>query len=237
MGSKIIRFFVLAAAASLTGCVSVQNISLDKAQAGPIKTVDLLGVAESKRFMVRSFSGLPALGGLIGGAISGSVQQEQSAKFLGEYNRGKLKFASMMAEDLQRDLAGAGLEVKYLRNESPKAKDGADDYSHISTAADAILNVWYGATGYVAPGAVTSDYEPWLVVNVRMLKGSTKQILYRKTFSGGYQSRLENAVFVPCAAKHRFGDFDALMADFARAIDGLAECQKAIAQRIVADLK
>ena len=54
MGSKIIRFFVLAAAASLTGCVSVQNISLDKAQAGPIKTVDLLGVAESKRFMVRS---------------------------------------------------------------------------------------------------------------------------------------------------------------------------------------
>ncbi len=237
MRFKFTLLIVSVAAVSLTGCASVQNISLDKSQAGPIKTVALLGVSESKRFMVRDLSGLPALGGAIGGAISGNIQAQRAETFLGQYNRGDVKLAKLMAGDLQQNLAKGGLDVSYLPSEAPKAKDGVDDYSHISTTADAILNVWFGATGYVAAGAISADYEPWLVVNARLLNGKTKQVLYQKTFTGGYEAKIANAVLVPCGTTARFATFDTLMENFGRAIEGLTDCQKAIAQRIAEDLK
>ena len=237
MRPRFTRFaFVLVAVVSLANCRSVENRPLDKARAGSIKTVAMLGISESKAVGLRDFSGFSGLGGAVGGAISGATDADRSKAFVAEYNRRKVRLASSMADALQQDLAKSGLEVLYLQNERPKLKDGADDYSHISTPANAILNVWFGPIGYVYPRFSTT-YEPWMMVNARLVNGKTKEVLYRKTFSAGYETIIANTVFVPCSKTVRFSSYDALMGNYEQAIEALSDCQKAVAQQIVTDLK
>lgn len=231
------RNIILVTAMTLAGCVSVPNIPLDKVQAGPIKTVVLLRISESQHFIVRDFSGLPALAGIVGGAMSGAIQAQRTQTFFQEYNRGNVKLSSLMVDDLRQNLGKEGLEISYLPDEIPKVTEGVDDYSYISTTADAILNIWFGAVGYIADGPFSADFEPWFVVNARLLTGKAKQIVYQRTFTGGFKGMIPNSIFVPCGMAYRFNTFDVLMANFGRAIQGLTECEKAVVQKIAEDLK
>lgn len=235
---KTIRFTVLLAIFQLSGCASVPNIPLDKSQIGAIKTASLLRISESNLFLIRDLSGLPGLAGPIGGAISALAQEKRAKTFIEEYNHRHISLSTIMVKNIQDNLAKQGVKVSYLSNQSPVLdKEGNDDYSNISTNSDVILNVWFGATGYIASAIISGDYEPWLVVNVRLLNSKTKKIIYQKTFSGGYEDKSTNIVFVPCGIKYRFATFDSLMSSFDRAIEGLTDCHVAIANKIASDLK
>lgn len=223
----------------LAGCAStpnIPNISLEKAKAGPIDTVALLRVTESQFFLVQNLSGLPALGGVIGGVVAAKGQAERTTKFADAYNAGSTRLSASLVDDLQREFVAGGKHISYLPDEFAKLKDNADDYSHIQTDKDVILSVWFGAVGYVADGVVDAPYEPWMVVKVRLLQGKTKQVLSQKIYTAGYKSKLDGAVFVPCAKDYRFDTFEKLMADFAGSVRALSECEKAVARQAVQDL-
>ncbi|CAN7707280.1 hypothetical protein LJR066_005760 [Acidovorax sp. LjRoot66] len=225
-------------AAFLAGCTATTpNIPLDKAGAAPISTVSILRVTESQSFTVRNRSGLSALGGAVGGAIAGGIQATQTEGFVKEYNAGPVRLPAQLVDDLQQSLSARGMRVSYLPHEVAKLKDGVDDYTHIQTDSDALLSVWFGPVGYVADGIVDAAFEPWVVVHVRLLHGKTKQVLAQKSYTAGYQSSVKGAVPVPCAAAYRFGTYDRLMAEFARATQALSVCQKAIAQQVAQDLR
>ena len=236
VGSR--SLFVFAATVLLAGCASRPDISLDKTKTEPIGTVALLRVSESQNFVVRNLSGLKALGGAIGGAIAGGGDDKRTATLVDSYNRGAVRLSALLINDLSRELASGGMQVSYTPDEFAKLKGGTDDYSHIKTEKDAILSVWFGSVGYVADGVIDAPYEPWVVLNVRLLHGKTKQVLSQKTYSAGFKSPfLQGAVFVPCSAGHRFDTFEKLTSDFKRAVDGLAECESAIIQRAAQDIK
>lgn len=221
----------------LAGCASTPNISLDEAKAGPIATAALLRVTESQTFTVRNLSGLQGLGGVIGGTIAGVVEIKRTEAFVDAYNAGSTRLSASLVGDLQRELAGGGMQVSYLADEFAKLKNGADDYSHIQTNKDAILSVWFGPVGYIADGVIDAPYEPWVVVHVRLLHGKTKQILSQKTYTAGYKAKLEGAMFVPCSTSYRFGTFDKLMAASTQSVEALSECEKAITRQAAQDLK
>ncbi|MWL91369.1 hypothetical protein [Cupriavidus sp. SW-Y-13] len=194
-------------------------------------------MSESNSVMVRNLSGLPALGGAIGGAIAGGAEASRNKTFVDAYNGGSTKLATLLVSDLQRELAGNGLQVSYLPDQFAKSKDGSDDYSHIQTDSDAILSVWFGPVGQIANGAIDAPYEPWVIVHVRLLNSQTKKILSQKTYTAGYKSKVDGAVFVPCATNYRFDTFAQLMADFEQSVKGLSECEKAIARQAALDLQ
>ena len=220
----------------LASCASTPNISLEKTKTGPITTVALLRVTESQYFQVQNLSGLSALGGAIGGAIAAAGQADRTKQFADAYNAGPTRLSASLVDDLQREFIASGKQVSYMADEFAKLKDKADDYSHLQTDKDVILSVWFGAVGYVADGVIDAPYEPWMVVNVRLLQGKTKEILSQKTYTAGYKSKLDGAVFVPCAKDYRFDTFEKLMADFAGSVRALSECEKAIARQAVQDL-
>lgn len=203
---------------------------------GPLNSVALLRVTESQYFLIQNLSGLSALGGVIGGAIAATGQADRSTKFADAYNAGTTRFSASLVDDLQREFVSGGKQISYMADEFAKTKDKADDYSHIQTEKDVILSVWFGAVGYIADGVVDAPYQPWMVVNVRLLQGKTKQVLSQKTYTAGYKSKLDGAVFVPCAEGYRFDTFEKLMADFAGSVRALSECEKAIARQAVQDL-
>jgi len=233
------RFFMtLFAVTLLTGCASTTpNISLDKTKTGPIASAALLRINESQQFKILNLSGLPALGGAIGGLIAGDVATQRSNKFVEAYNKGSVHLADALAGDLQHEFSSTNIEIAYTPSEFAKIKNGADDYSHIQTDKDAILSVWFGPVGYIADGVIDAPYQPWVVVHVRLLDGKTKKILSQKSYTAGYQAKTKGTQFVSCATSYRFSTFDTLMDNFDKAVEGLSECEKAIAQRAAEDLK
>lgn len=237
MWRKPVPFFAFVAVlAMLASCRSVENKSLDKTQVAPIRTIALLGVRESRAIRVFDFSGYAGLGSPIAAAVSADTDNKRSEQFVAEYNRGTAKLSSLIVNGLRDDLAKSGTEVSYLPREFAALKDAAADYSLISTDADVILDVWYGAIGYVQ-ARFSTTYQPWMMINARAVSSKTKETLYRKTFSAGYETIVANTVFVPCSTAIRYDSFDALMQNHGKAVEALADCQKTVVQRIAADLK
>jgi hypothetical protein len=234
--ARVLRAALIAVATlTLAGCAtSVPSVDLNRSQAGPIRTMALLRVAESQHFTVRYLAGIPVYGGRT--LITPDTPSTQA--FVDEYNRRNIRLSTVMVEELQRLLKKTRVDVTYLPDEVPKLKDGVDDYSHLSTGTDAILNVWFGPMGYLGEGMVdTPNYGPWIVVHARLLHGKTKQQLYQKTFTAGYHAKIKNAVAVSCGLQYRFPTFRYLIADVPYATRGLVDCQQAIAARIADDLK
>lgn len=186
---------------------------------------------------MRNLSGLPALGGAIGGLIAASSETSRTGKFVDAYNAGSTRLSTSLVDDLQREFKTNGIRISYMADEVAKSKDNADDYSHINADNDAILSVWFGAVGYVADGVLDAPYEPWMVVHVRLLNGKTKQVLSQKTYTAGYKAKIAGAVFVPCAKDYRFDTSEKLMTDFARSLEALSECERVTAQQAVHDLR
>jgi hypothetical protein len=236
-----LRFLVaLSVAVSLlTGCASVQNVSLDKTSRAQLKSVALLRIGESQFFQVRDFSGMSALGGAIGGAIQGAVDDKRAKQFLQAVNDKNVKFADVMVAKLQAELQKSGIQMEYLSEKAPKlAADGkTDDYSDIATDKDAILNVWFGATGFVNTAKLSTEYQPWLVVHARLVDPKTKAIIYQKTFNAGYEAKIANAVFVSLDPKYKFGNFDDLMSRVDLGIEALMSGEALVASQIASDIK
>jgi hypothetical protein len=219
----------------LAGCVS--NISLDKTKTGPIASVALLQVQEPQQFVVRNMFVLPAFGGLIGGLIAEAVESKRARAFLDEYNQGSVRLSAAFVDDLQRELAGGSMQVSYLAEVAPEFKDQEADFSNVQTDKDAILSAWFGPVGYVADGMINAPYQPWVVVNVRLVHGKTKRTLLQKTYTAGYDMKPKGTVFVPCATNYRRDTFDKVMADIANSVAALLECEKAIIRQAAQDLE
>lgn len=209
--------------------------------------IALLQIRESKFITVANNGGAPAIlgalggavGGGVGGGIQGSINSENSKRFLQVLNDRGIKMARPLASSLQEALRSKGFDVIYLENEGPKlASDGkTSDYSHIETDADAILNVWFGTTGYWS-GAFSSAYEPWSIVRVRLLDAHTKKELYFRAFSIGRKRNEDQFEFIPVADKYKYETADKLFENFDEAItpilDGHKTAANLIAQRISA---
>ena len=237
------RHFLIALVASvslLPGCASVQNVSLDKTSRAPLKSVALLRIDESQFFQVHDLSGMSAaLGGAIGGAIQGSVDHMRTKQFLQTVNDKNIKFADTMIAQLKVELEKSGIQMEYLSDKSPKlaADQKTDDYSDIATDKDAILNVWFGATGFVNTAKLSTEYQPWLIVNARLVDPKTKTIIYQKTFNVGYEAKINNAIFLSLDPKYKFGNFDDLMSHIDLGIEALTSAEALVASQIASDIK
>jgi hypothetical protein len=238
----IMRKGILAAVAALlllAGCASVPNIALDKGGRAPLKTVALIRMGESQYFLVRDLSGMAALGGLVGGLVQGSLDDQRTKQYLQAVNDRKVKFSERIVADLQSEFAKAGIQMQYVPDQAARlaADKKSDDYSAIKTDKDAILVVWFGATGFVNTAKLSTEYQPWLIVNARLLDPKTKAILYQKTFNLGYAAKIDNAVFINLDQKYQFGNFDDLMGRVDFSIEALSAGDQLAAEHIVADLR
>lgn len=229
-------------AALLSACTTVQNIPLDKADKPPLNSVALLKISESQFIRVHDFTGsgpVPLIGGAIGGLIQANIDQNRAEKLAQAINARGTKFGDVMVSRLQAELPKAGIQVEHLPDKAPKlATDGkSDDYSEIVTDKGGILNVWFGAMGFVNTAMLTTEFQPWVIVNVRLIDPASKATRYQKTFTVGYEARVQNAEFIPLDAKYRFGNFDDLMTRMDEITEVFSVTQALVAERVAADIR
>jgi hypothetical protein len=238
---KRFYFIALILLVGLVGCATVENTQLDKNNRQKIKSVALLKVGEPQFFQVRDLSAAARLGifgGAIGGALQGNTDDQNSQKFVKLINGKNIKLGEHIALAVRSELEKAGLNVQYLSDQVPKlaADKKSDDYSEIVTNKDAILNIWFGPVGFVNSEKFSTEYQPWLVVNARLIDAKTKLTIYRKTFNVGHEGKFNNAEFITLDSKYIFGDSRDLFKRFDFAVDSLLNGEELVAEKIGSDI-
>lgn len=144
-----------------------------------------------------------------------------------------------MLADLVRAIGEDGFQESVERTQYPKkSADGkSDDYSAVQVGADAILCVWFGATGYTS-SSLSIHYVPTLYVSARLIDAKTKQDIYFKVFCVGYKWHgLGNVVELDADPRYRYVSYDELMAKLDESFAGLVSCADVAAVRVGSDLR
>lgn len=238
----VARFLsVLFAALILSACTTAANIPLDKANKPPLTSVALLRISESQYIQVKDLtgSGPLILAGGLGGLIQARIDQSRSEKLALAMNASSTKFGDVLVSELKVALPKSGIQVEHLHDKAPRfAADGkSDDYSHVSTDKDGILNIWFGAMGFINTAKLSTEFQPWIVVNVRLIDPVSKATRYQKTFNVGYEARIENAEFIPLDAKYQFGNFDDVMNRMDLVAEAFTQAQTLVAARVASDIR
>jgi hypothetical protein len=229
---------IIPAALALCGCVSVPNVDANKEAVNQTKRITLLAIPEPANIQLMNLGGAAGAFGAIGGLVQGVSNADHTKAFVASLADHKISFNTPLIDALEGTLRRDGFEVSVDKTQRPKrAADGkGDDYSDIRVDSDAILIVWFNVVGYMSPPS-SMHYEPWVIIKARLIDAKTKQDIYFKTFCLGYQTKVENAVFIPADPKYRYRSYDDLMENFSHAVDGILSCELLAARQVGDDLK
>ncbi len=224
-------------AAVVTGCASVPRVEMDKAASRSIKRIAVIEVVPPALHVVNE-GGAAGGFGLIGAAIQGGMNAENTKKFSALAVQKRFAQGKDMADALASELRGRGFEPTYLAGQRARlGEDGKSaDYTPISTDAQAVLHVWHTLSGYASP-PTSSDYQPRMVVRARLLEWPSKRELYSKTYATGLYGNIEGVVPVASDPAARYPSFDALYGGADGAMAALLKVQREIAAQIARDLR
>lgn len=137
-----------------------------------------------------------------------------------------------LAERLARALRAEGYDSSVMQL-NPEASSSASQSP--MTQADAYITLDLQAQ-YIAAGP-TSDYIPFVRVNIAQNDSRTGKVLYQDTLTYGYEHEDLRSIHLPCDTKYHFKDMTSLLADPSKAREGLQAGVDAIVAQIASDLQ
>ena len=225
--------------AGAVGCApTVPHLALDKQTRPGIRTVALLQVPEPEQHVMMNMGGGAMAFGLIGGLVQAGANQSNTTELTKRMKSLNLTLGAALADALRGELPRDGYEVTYLSSVRPKTKsDGKEmDYRVIETEADAILDVWFVAAGYLSTPSSTT-YEPWVRVSARLVSSQTREPMYFQIYNYGAVMKAQGIVDLPATPVFTYGTAGTLLERSGEAADGLRASIQPIAARIVEDLR
>lgn len=229
------RRIVVAGLVALFSCGARVSVAADESSAAQFKKIALVRVAPPKVRVQNNGGAASALGGLIGAGVQGSVNQDNTKRYVTLLNERGLKPWVELAGAVVASLREKGYEAAYTPDQVPKmAADGKSvDYSVINTDADGILAVWYVSFGYVSESCST-NYDLDLVIGVRLLDAKTRTSVFNKVYKVANCMPAFSRTVVESPSS--FESADLLMARFDDSVAGVTKAQQAVAAQIAADL-
>src|SRR5262245_37254788 len=220
---RLSPFLVFVVVLMSGGCApSVPHLALNKEANPRIQKIALLEVPEPQVHPVVNMGGGAMAFGLIGGLVQAGVNQSNTTEFTKRMKSGNLTLGAALADALRAELPRDGYEVSYLSGVRPKAKsDGKEmDYRAIETEADAILDVWFVAAGYLSTQSSTI-YEPWVRVTARLVSSKTREPIYFQILNYGAIMKADGIVNLPATPVFTYGTAGTLLERANEAADGL----------------
>ena len=224
---------------ALQGCVTAPNVEVDKAAAVQTKRIALLAIPDPHEIDVADIGGGAGFFGIVGGLIQAKMNSDHGQQFADFLKKKNISLAQSLMSAIMDALKRDGYEVSVVSGQKPKrAADGkSDDYSDVHVDADAILSVWFGPDmGYVSPPN-DGDYQPWVLIKVRLLDAKTKKDIYYKTIVVGWKMRIKESIYLEADEKYRYESFDLFVAKEDEAAAGLLDCERLVAKQVGSDLK
>jgi len=224
---------LVVASLAVAGCATVPKQAYNRAANKDVHVVGVLEPATSDDYFVQNVGHVGLSFGLIGGLIAMADMNGKTSEFTKAAKASGLALASEYQTELVREVEKAGYVVKILQIQRPKsaflsAYDGLDD----------LCDVYLDSTiyaGYMSASGIT-DYVPAVRAAIRVVKRSTKDVLYQEYVAYGYEFRGAQAISISSDPKYRFKDHPTLMANMPLAVEGLRNGIPAVVGQISRDL-
>jgi hypothetical protein len=203
-----------------TGGATLQQFN---PQGETLKTIALISVPNPVQYTAVDYGGKAGLFGAIGGAAIAADAKTMSETLTKTASDARFDYGREMQAALVDRLKRAGFKVVMVRAEYAKVPSGE---------ADALLDVDARIVGYATYNITDPDFRPYVSADVRLVSARTRAVLYSEQIMFGYHNPFMSATQLPSDKKYYFKDFNALMADKPRALEGMREGTKVIADHV-----
>ena len=226
-----------------TGCATTfPRMEFDRFANPSVQKIAILRVPEPLEYTVQNTSAANYAFGLVGAAVSGGIQQSRTDEFTQATTKQGIAVGSRITEAIEAELKQRGYEVTLVTSTrlALAATDARPslDYSHVSTDADAILDVRLESAGYISVSG-SPDYVPYIQVTARLGSMKGKSLLYFQTILYGLEGPLNSTDgidYLTGPGNYSYDSFDKLMAHSQDAQFALTEGASSIARSIAAGL-
>jgi hypothetical protein len=227
-----------AALVLLAGCAQpTKKQSFDRERAMAVKTVVVAQRPNQDSYPVRlqRYPGQDL--GLVASLIEDADERSQSDRLTKAVDPAETRLQERFSAKLQQKLAAAGYATRLVVLPRIPSKDDEllAQVKAKGMGGDAVLAIgMFGA--YAAAGRLTA-YQPKISVSIRVVDTRAGARLYQEDLEYCFTLARSDAAVLPCDPRYRFENFDALVADPAKAREGLITGLDALAARVAADLK
>lgn len=229
---KSSKIAALVLAASVAGCGGVASQKFNP-QAESIKTIALITVPNPVQYQTVDWGGKASFFGALGGAATQADAKTMSLALTQAVKESRFEYSRAMQASLAEQLRRAGFNVVSVTAQRDAPASLLADYRNVPAAgADALLDVDARVVGYSSYNVSDPDLRPHVQADVRLVSARTHATLYSEQFLFGYHNPYMQATHLPSDKQYYFRDFQSLMNNKARAIEGLQRGTEAIAAQI-----
>ncbi len=229
---------LVATLALMAGCAQpMPKQSFDRTRAMAIKTLVVVQRPNQDAYTV-SFQGLPGQDlGAVAALIQGADEKARSDRLTKAIDPAQTRLQDLFSTTLQQKLTAAGYETRHVVLPRIPSKDEEllAQVKARGTSGDAVLAIaMFGE--YTAVGA-GGEHLPKIRAYVRVIDNASGTPLYQEWLVYCALPTGSDAAVVPCDPRYRFRNFEALVAEPAKAREGLIAGLDPLAARVAADLK
>lgn len=234
IAARLLSVLLLAALAS--ACAAPPHKPYDPAVRDGIHSIGLLPPAVSERtsvrLMVHPSEGL----GMVGMVIAEGDMSAKSANFSNAMRAQGYRCRVQFRDSLMTSLRGAGYEVRSLDlARAAGDQEFMDRYPVADGKVDAYLDLYSDLIGYAAVG-VNTPYRPTVHLTARLIRARDLKVLWQDRIA--YNDLGEgNAVTIQPVLGYQFGAYEELMANPARALEGLNVALRATGDELARQLR
>jgi len=234
---KGLKIGVLSLAAFVLGCGGVSFLQFNP-QGDSVRTIALLTVPNPTQYQTVDWGGKAGFFGAVGGVAIQADARTMTEAFTTAVKAGNFDFSREMQAAVVERLKRSGFNVVVVRAEREAPEKLLSDYGKVpSPGADALLDIDARVVGYSTYNIQDPEFRPHIYVDVRLVSAKTKAVLYSEQILFGYHNPYLSATQLPSEKQYYFKDFSVLMANKARAFEGLRRGTDAVAGHIAKRLK
>jgi hypothetical protein len=206
----------------LAGCASHPEVPYDHSSNTGVKTVAVLTPSFPDGPAVVLASSVGQSFGLIGALVDSTMQNNRESKFNGLLASQSFSLPDTFMQDIGQALQAQGYQV----TSQPVTRSKADFLEQYPSAAEARGDVYLDTVvvnyGYIAAGIGSSTpYRPSFSVRCKLVRAKDNAVLMQDTIVYNPIGPTSNMVTIAPDSDYVFKDFDTLMADPPKAVQGL----------------
>lgn len=219
----LLRAVAAAACVSiLAGCAGNPEVPYDHSSNSSVKTVAVLTPSFPSGPAVVLASSVGQSFGLIGALVDSGMENSRENKFNGLLASQSFSLPDTFMQDVGQALQAQGYQMTAQPVTRAKA-DFLEQYPAVAEAkGDVYLDMVVVSYGYIAAGIGSSTpYRPSFSVRCKLVRARDNVVLMQDTIVYNPIGPTSNMVTIAPDADYVFKDFDSLMADPPKAVQGL----------------
>lgn len=220
----------------LGGCASSAHRPYDPAVRKQVRSIGLLTPVVPDEVAVRMAIHPGQSLGLVGMLLAEGDMDGKTGDFTRELKARGFSNGAGFEQQLKAGLVAAGYAVRTLP--APRAYSQAfrEQYPASDGSVDAYLDIYSDLIGYTAAGGST-PYRPTVNLHVRLVRADDHKVLYQDQIAYNAFGDGDGAITLTPARGYEFAEFAQLMAQPAKAVQGLQLAMRATGDEVARQLR